>query len=61
MTEKIIELNNIKEYTNICKKCGAENTLYPHFIGRKTARFCINCNQISTGITKSKYQEITKK
>ena len=58
MSEEIVELNKIIEYKNICKKCGAENTLYPYFIGRKTVRFCENCKQVSTGITKSKYQEM---
>lgn len=62
MSKEIVELNKIIEYKNICKKCGAENTLYPYFIGRKIARFCKNCNQVSTGITKSKYmKKITEK
>ena len=61
MSEKVINLNEIIEYKNICKKCGAENTLYPHFIGRKTVRYCVSCKQISSGITKTKYQELQLK
>ena len=59
--EKPIVLNPVSEYTNYCRKCGAKNTLYPHFIGRRTVRYCEKCNQISSGVTKAQYQKIKEK
>jgi len=55
MSEKIIALNKLQEYENICKKCGAENTLYPRWKGKKRFYFCESCKQPSTGITKTQY------
>lgn len=53
--EKVVFLNQVKEWKNICKKCGAENTLYPYDIGRKCLHKCEACNQFSTGITKKEW------
>ncbi len=44
------------EYKNVCKKCGAVNTLEPYYIGRKCVHRCNEdaggCGQISKGITR---------
>lgn len=56
MTE-LINLTDITEYKNICKNCGAENTLWPKWVGRKRMYVCIKneggCGKISYGITKT--------
>ena len=39
------------EFENICKKCGAENTLWPKWIGRKRVYVCVSeeggCGEVS--------------
>jgi len=47
-----------REPTNICRECGAENTLWPHWIGRKRAYKCEACGKLSRGVTRKKYQEL---
>lgn len=59
--EEPIQLNIVSEYTNICSKCGSENTLYPYWIGKRRAYKCEKCNQIARGITKKKWKEMSKK
>lgn len=44
-----------EEWTNICSKCGAENTLYPMWKGRRVLHRCEACGELARGITKAKW------
>ena len=54
--EELIELNPTEFYTNICAKCGAENTLYPHWRGKRKIYICEGCGEISKGITRTQWE-----
>ena len=45
------------EFTNICPHCGAENTIWPVWLGRKRAYKCENCNKFTRGVTKAAYEK----
>ena len=51
------------EYTNICPHCGAENTIYPKWIGRKRMYVCVKeadgCGKATKGITKTEWAKRT--
>jgi len=59
--EEPIVLNPVLEYTNICNRCGAENTLYPYFMGKKVLHKCERCGEFVRGITKKKWNELKEK
>ena len=45
------------EYTNVCKKCGAENTIWPIWKGKRVIKTCSECGQTGHGITKTEAQK----
>jgi hypothetical protein len=55
--ELITKQQKPKEFTNICKHCGAENTIWPRWKGKKRYYYCENCNKPSIGITKTQWKE----
>lgn|SRR5574343_582613 len=55
---EIVELNPIKEYKNCCKECGAIDTLWPEFKGRKRFYRCEKCGSIKGGCKPSEYAKV---
>lgn len=44
------------EYTNCCKNCGAIDTLWPKWIGRKRIYVCESCGVANNGCKPSQYK-----
>lgn len=55
--EKVIQLNPVTEFKNVCVKCGMKNSLYPKWINKKRVYWCESCYQISRGVTESEYEK----
>jgi hypothetical protein len=54
----VIVLNPVFEYSNICKNCGAENTLEATYYKTRKYYQCSKCNQkTSGGITKTEWKK----
>jgi len=45
------------EFRNVCEKCGAKNTLWPEWKGKKRFYRCEACGKIAKGITISQWRK----
>lgn len=55
--DELVNLNPIKEFRNVCEKCGKVNTLFPTWVGKKRLYRCETkeggCGRFSKGITET--------